>query len=166
MTDVDVTGRVRAALEDAEEPLSTGAIQRRVAREGLDVATSAIRAACEELLEAGEIAAVVAPDWKFRVHETVRTSDETDAVVGTLMDDEAMQEIGEPVQAYATDLRSEHRQPRPVLSAEEEVAILRRAAWLLRDEFGADVTVRQAAAIDESGRKAEPGRPALDIRSR
>jgi len=58
MTDVDVTGRVRAALEDAEEPLSTGAIQRRVAREGLDVATSAIRAACEELLEAGEIAAV------------------------------------------------------------------------------------------------------------
>jgi leucyl-tRNA synthetase len=114
----------------------------------------------------GEIAAVVAPDWKFRVHETVRTSDETDAVIGTLMDDEAMQEIGEPVQAYATDLRSEHRQPRPVLSAEEEVAILKRAAWLLRDEFGADVTVRQAAAIDESGRKAEPGRPALDIRSR
>ena len=57
-TAVDVTGRVRAVLENAEEPLSTGTIQCRVAREGLDVATSAIRAACEELLEAGEIAAV------------------------------------------------------------------------------------------------------------
>jgi repressor of nif and glnA expression len=56
MTDTpDVAGRVLSVLEAAEEPLSTGSIQRRVAAEGLDVATGAIRDACDDLVEAGEV---------------------------------------------------------------------------------------------------------------
>jgi hypothetical protein len=51
----DVDGRVLSVLEAAEEPLSTGVIQRRVAAEGLDVATGAIRDACGHLVEAGEV---------------------------------------------------------------------------------------------------------------
>jgi len=58
MTEADVTGRVLAVLERAEEPLSTGTIQQRVASEGLDVATSAIRDACGELIEEGRVEAV------------------------------------------------------------------------------------------------------------
>lgn len=49
----DVAERVRGTLADAEEPLTTGRIQRRIAGGGLDVATGAVRAACEELVEAG-----------------------------------------------------------------------------------------------------------------
>ena len=109
------------------------------------------------------IEVVLAPDWKFEVREVVRDSDDTEAVVGTIMDDESMRAIGKPVQQYATTLQSERRELQPVLSPADELAVLRRAAWLLRDEFDAEVTVRQADDTGESATKAGPGKPALYI---
>jgi len=62
-----VAKRVLGVLESADEPLSTGRIQRRIATDGLDVATSAIREACEELDAAGEIETVgESPRQKYR----------------------------------------------------------------------------------------------------
>lgn len=49
----DLPDRVRTVLETADEPLTVGTIQRRVAADGLDVATSALRAVCRDLADAG-----------------------------------------------------------------------------------------------------------------
>ena len=54
----DVSRRVFEVLESADGPLSTGQIQRRIAADGLDVATRAIRDACERLREDDEIEVV------------------------------------------------------------------------------------------------------------
>jgi repressor of nif and glnA expression len=63
-----VANRVLGVLADADEPLSTGRIQRRIANDGLDIATSAIRDACEELDAAGEIETVgESPRQKYRL---------------------------------------------------------------------------------------------------
>jgi hypothetical protein len=57
-TDDLVARYVLEALEAAEEPLSPGRLQQRIAANGLDATTGAIRDACESLREAGEIETV------------------------------------------------------------------------------------------------------------
>ena len=79
------------------------------------------------------------------------------------MSDKAIQQIGAPVQEFATALQAENRTLQPVLSADEEVTLLDRAAWLLRDEFDTAVTVRQADRTGDEAAKAAPGKPAIYI---
>ena len=111
-----------------------------------------------------EIEVVVAPAWKFDVHQTAREADATEAIVGKVMERERMRDIGEPAQSYATELQDRKRELRPVLSVDEEYELLHRAAWLLRDEFDANVTVRRGEAGEELAEKAVPGKPAIHIR--
>lgn len=47
--------RVLAVLRDADEPLSAGQIQRRLASNGFDATTSAIRGACKQLVDDGAV---------------------------------------------------------------------------------------------------------------
>jgi len=114
------------------------------------------------ITDPAEIELVVAPDWKYRVHDLVRDADETEAVVGKIVDDERLQAVGDPARSYAATLADDRRDLRPTLSAEEERALLERAAWLLRDEFGAKVTIRDPDGTDRA-EKAEPGKPAIHI---
>jgi repressor of nif and glnA expression len=53
--------RVLEVLGAAEEPLSAGRIQRRLARDGSDATTGAVRDACRRLVDAGEVEAVGDP---------------------------------------------------------------------------------------------------------
>jgi repressor of nif and glnA expression len=46
---------VLSVLEAAEEPLSVGRLQRRIAGEGFDVTTGALREVCDELESAARI---------------------------------------------------------------------------------------------------------------
>jgi leucyl-tRNA synthetase len=111
--------------------------------------------------DAHRIEVAVAPRWKYRAREIARESDERDALVGTIMNDERVRAAGEPARAYARDLQNRRQQLPPVLGADEERDLLERAAWLLRDEFGTEVTVERAEG--DQARKARPGRPAIHI---
>ena len=51
--DEETTARIVEVLEAADEPLTAGRIQRRLATESRDVTTGVIRDACKELAEAG-----------------------------------------------------------------------------------------------------------------
>ena len=110
-----------------------------------------------------EIDVVVAPAWKFEAYEIAREADETEALVGKVMERESMRAVGEPAQSYAAGLQDRKRELRPVLSREREAELLERAAWLLRDEFETAVTVRRAGVDDEFAGKAKPGKPAIHI---
>ena len=56
-----LASRVLDVLRRAEEPLSVGRIQRRLARDGFDAATGAIREVCRRLDDDGEVAATGSP---------------------------------------------------------------------------------------------------------
>ena len=108
------------------------------------------------------IEVALAPEWKYRAHRLAREADPDAAVVGLLMDDEAVGRHGEAARTYAGVLQERARELEPALDADTERDVLERAAWLLDDEFGADVTVRRAED-GEMARKAEPGKPAIHI---
>ena len=114
------------------------------------------------ITDAEEITVAVAPEWKYEAYEIAREADETDALVGTIMQRERMQAVGEPAQAYAAELQDEQQQLQPILAPETELDVLSRARWLLRDEFDTEVTVRRADDGDLA-RKARPGKPAIHI---
>jgi leucyl-tRNA synthetase len=105
---------------------------------------------------------VVAPEWKHRVYELARDADPETSVVDAVTEDERLQR-GEAA-AYAADLATERPGLEPVVDGDREVEILRRAAWLLDDEFGAAVTVRRADDGEQLAAEAEPNRPAIQIR--
>ncbi|WP_225335099.1 hypothetical protein [Halomicrobium urmianum] len=67
MADDETAGRVRELLADTDQPLRVGQIQRRIARRSRDVATSAVRDACEDLAEAGDVEAVGGTPAEYRV---------------------------------------------------------------------------------------------------
>ena len=108
------------------------------------------------------IEVALAPAWKYRAHRLAREADPDAAIVGLLMDDEEVGSHGEPARAYAEELQRRARELEPALDADTERDVLERAAWLLRDEFGAEVTVHRA---EDGGmaEKAEPGKPAIHI---
>ncbi|MEF8784661.1 MAG: leucine--tRNA ligase [Haloarculaceae archaeon] len=147
---------------EPEHPVDAYDIERRLVRN--------LRADVRDIFDvagiddAEEIEVVVAPEWKYRAYDIARAADESDALVGKIMTDEEIQAHGSQAQSYAEDLQSRRKQLEPTLSRDEEFDLLDRAAWLLRDEFGAAVSVRQAEADDERASKARPGKPAVHIR--
>ncbi|WP_340099163.1 leucine--tRNA ligase [Salinibaculum salinum] len=147
---------------EPEHPVDAYDIERRLVRN--------LRADVRDIFDvaniddAEEIEVVVAPEWKFRAYDIARAADESDALVGKIMTDEDIQSHGSQAQSYAEDLQNRRKQLEPTLSRDEEFDLLDRAAWLLRDEFGAAVSVRQAEADDERASKSRPGKPAVHIR--
>ncbi len=108
-----------------------------------------------------EIELVVAPPWTYHVHDLVRTGDPETAVDRTLSA-ETIEAPDAVVAPFAAELARRRVELDPVLEEAHERAVLERASWLLRDEFGAEVTVRPAGD-DELSRKARPGKPAIHI---
>ncbi|QGA84206.1 leucine--tRNA ligase [Halomicrobium sp. LC1Hm] len=104
----------------------------------------------------------VAPEWKFEAHAIAREFD-GDNLVGEIMSDERFRgEDGAP--DYAKDLQAELQTLTETLDAATEAEVLARARWLIAEEFDAEVTVRAGEDADpELVRKAEPGRPAINI---
>jgi leucyl-tRNA synthetase len=113
--------------------------------------------------DAEEIEVVVAPEWKYEAYRIARDADEGEALVGKIMSDETVQSHGDGAQQYAEDLDQRRQQLEPTPSRDEEYDLLSRAAWLLRDEFDAAVTVRRAESGEERASKARPGKPAVHI---
>ncbi|PSP63564.1 leucine--tRNA ligase [Halobacteriales archaeon QH_8_67_27] len=106
---------------------------------------------------------VVAPEWKHRAHELARESD-ADNLVGALMGHDEIREQGDAGASFAKDLQAEREALGEVLAPAEEQAALERAAWLVEDEFDADVTVKSAdEADDDVVADARPGRPGIRI---
>ena len=106
---------------------------------------------------------VVAQDWKYRAYDIARAAEPGSAVVGQIMDDEVVAAHGEAAADFAADLQERQESLPPVLSGERELTLLEQAAWLLDDEFGADVTVRRASDDDRLAGRARPGKPAIHI---
>jgi leucyl-tRNA synthetase len=112
--------------------------------------------------DAEEIEITVAPDWKYRAHAIARSAEEGDALVGRILDDDAVP-ADEATQSYAEELLGRRQELERLFDPDAEYELLDRASWLLRDEFGAEVTVRRAEDGDAAG-KARPGKPAVHIR--
>ncbi|MDX1746571.1 MAG: class I tRNA ligase family protein, partial [Halobacteriales archaeon] len=116
-----------------------------------------------DIEEPAAIELVVAPDWKYQAYAIARDAEPGSAVVGQIMADDAVAAHGEAAADYAADLQDRQEGLPPVLSGERELTLLEQAAWLLDDEFGADVTVRRADGEDDLGKRARPGKPAIHI---
>jgi leucyl-tRNA synthetase len=114
-------------------------------------------------LDPDEVELVVAPEWKYRVYELAREAAPGTSVVDAVTEDEALGERGDAA-AYAADLEAERPGLEPVVDGDRELDTLRRAAWLLEDEFGAAVTARRADEEETLAAEAEPNRPAIQIR--
>ncbi|WP_418281354.1 leucine--tRNA ligase [Halorubrum sp. DTA98] len=106
---------------------------------------------------------VVAPDWKYDALEIAIDSD-ADNLIGELMRHDHIRERGDDAAAYGQDLQAEREALSATLPSDEEYEALTAAAWLIEREFDAPVTVKRADEADDGVvRKAEPGRPAIDI---
>jgi leucyl-tRNA synthetase len=108
-----------------------------------------------------EVEVVVAPGWTRRAVRVAR--DHPDDPVAAVMADPDLRERGD----RAVELAREAVDADPPLSADREATALREAAWLLADEFGAEVVVREAGdseADPEAAARADPGRPGIAVR--
>ncbi|MCU4926037.1 leucine--tRNA ligase [Halobacteria archaeon AArc-dxtr1] len=109
------------------------------------------------------IEVVVAPDWKYDALEIAIESDAPN-LIGELMGESHIREQGDAAASYGQDLQAEREALEMTLGPDEEFAALEAATWLIEREFEADVDVVRAADVPESVvRKAEPGRPAIEI---
>ncbi len=106
----------------------------------------------------------VAPAWKYEAYRIARESAPDAAIVGEIMSRESIQAHGDVAQRYAESLQAQRQSLQPIVSQDREQAVLDEAAWLLVDEFGATVDVSVADADSEAAAKAEPGKPAIQIR--
>jgi len=106
---------------------------------------------------------VVAQDWKHRAYGIARDADPDDAVVGQILDDDRVGDRRDAAGEYAADLAERVAELEPIVAADRELETLEQAAWLFEDEFGADVTVRQAGDGDDLAAKARPNKPAIHI---
>jgi leucyl-tRNA synthetase len=110
-----------------------------------------------------QITVAVAPEWKHAVYDLARESDAAN-LVGEVMGDERFRQYGEAAADFAKDLQAEREALAETLDPVDELAALRRAAWLIEREFGADVDVVSAEdAPDDLASDARPGRPAIRI---
>jgi len=145
---------------EPERDVSGYDVERRLVRTLRDDVRDIFDVASIE--DANEIEITVAPDWKYRAHEIARSADETDALVGKILDDDAVP-AGDAVGEYAEQLLEDRQELERMLDPDAEYELLDRASWLLRDEFDAEVTVRRADG-GEAAEKARPGKPAVHIR--
>jgi leucyl-tRNA synthetase len=107
---------------------------------------------------------VVTPDWKYEAHGLAMESDAPN-LISELMQHDAIKRHGDDAAAYGEDLRAEREALQPVLAPGTEHETLEAAAWLIEREFDADVRVLAADEAPEGvAAKAEPSRPAIDIR--
>ncbi|WP_435552445.1 leucine--tRNA ligase [Natrinema sp. CGMCC1.2065] len=120
--------------------------------------------------EPDRIELVVAADWKYRAAELVADAAgdgiDVDEIVDRLFDHGALEIDADRDQVAAFVGRLTGRDGgdgEDVLPADRELAVLERADWLVTDEFGATVAVRQAGADDDLAAKARPGKPAIRI---
>ncbi|MFB1063303.1 leucine--tRNA ligase [Natrinema sp. H-ect4] len=123
--------------------------------------------------EPERIELVCAREWKYRAAKLVdeAASDDpdavpdTDAIVDRLFAADGVAADRETVGSFVGRLVGRDGGPEPGqrLGADRELEVLDRATWLVTDEFGADVTVRRAAADDDLAEKARPGKPAIHI---
>ena len=113
----------------------------------------------------------VADDWKYDVFETVvEAGPDQGAVMGEVMQDEAMRERGNAVNDLVGDLAGFVReQPEgsvEVLLDVDELDVYGDAAGVLAREFDADVEVYAAGEAPEGAEKADsavPFRPAIHL---
>ncbi|WP_435157044.1 leucine--tRNA ligase [Haladaptatus sp. DFWS20] len=113
--------------------------------------------------EPKRIDVVVTPEWKYRAREIAIESD-ADNLISELMQDGEIRENGDVAASYGQDLQAEREALTHTLTPETEYEVLEQATWLVEQEFDAPVRILRAEeAADDVVRKAEPGRPAIDI---
>ena len=59
----DLPDRIVRVLDDVDGTVSVGRIQRLLAKDGIDVATSAIRETCDDLAEEGRLGKELGPKY-------------------------------------------------------------------------------------------------------
>ena len=117
------------------------------------------------------ISVYVADDWKFDAFETIVEADgDQGAVMGTLMQDDAMRQRGNAVNDLVGDLigfvREQPEGRIEVLREVDELDVYEDAAGVLAREFDAEVEVSAADEAPESAEKADgavPFRPAIHL---
>jgi leucyl-tRNA synthetase len=106
---------------------------------------------------------VVTPEWKYDALSIAIESD-ADNLISELMQNPEIREQGDDAADYGQDLQAEREALSMTLGPDDEYEALEAAAWLIEREFDAPVAVvRAEEADDDVVRKAEPGRPAIDI---
>ena len=106
----------------------------------------------------------VTPEWK---HEALNVAIDSDApnVIGELMQHETIKRHGDDAASYGQQLQNDREALQRTLAPDTELEALESAAWLIEREFDAEVRVLAAEdAPDDVAKKAEPSRPAIDIR--
>ncbi|SFR86493.1 leucyl-tRNA synthetase [Halomicrobium zhouii] len=116
-----------------------------------------------DITDPDRIELVVAQPWKYDAYEIARAADPDDAIVGTIMEEDSIQQHGDAAADFANWLAAEQAGLEPVLDAEREHRIIEEAAWLFAEEFDAAVEVRRAADGDDLAPKARPNKPAIHI---
>jgi len=115
-----------------------------------------------DIADPSHVEIAVAPEWKFDAHEIARSFDGGNLVGEIMGNEEFRDKDGAP--DYAKDLQAEQQTLTDTLDPATEASVLARARWLIAEEFDAEVTVRAGEEADaDLARKAEPGRPAIQI---
>ncbi|WP_276253895.1 leucine--tRNA ligase [Halomontanus rarus] len=89
---------------------------------------------------------------------------DADTVVDRILADDLIAAHGDAAVDYAETLAARPAELAPTLERERELEVLTQATWLVRDEFGAAVTVQRGTDDDPLTRRAKPGKPAIHIR--
>jgi leucyl-tRNA synthetase len=152
---------VEADWPDPRDPVPDYGLERRLVERTLDDVRDITTVV--DIDDPDEIEVVVAEPWKHRAYEFVREADPDEAVVAAALEDDLVATHRERAGEYLADLVERGAGLEPVLDADRELAVLESAAWLLEDEFGADVAVRAADPDDDLADSAEPARPAIHI---
>ncbi|AHF99005.1 leucyl-tRNA synthetase [Halostagnicola larsenii XH-48] len=155
---------VEADWPEPERDVSDAHLERRLVETTLEDVRDIVDVAEIEAPERIEL--VVAEDWKYRAAELVAERDTTAHeadVANSVLADEELEADPEAVAAFVADRQRQRGELDPLPDSNREREILERSRWLLEDEFGAAVTVRQASAMSALAEKAKPGKPAIHI---
>jgi leucyl-tRNA synthetase len=116
-----------------------------------------------DITDPDRIELAVAQPWKYDAYEKARAADPDDAIVGTIMEENSIQQHGDAAADFANWLAAEQAGLEPVLDAEREHRLIEEAAWLFEAEFDATVEIGRAADGDDLAPKARPNKPAIHI---
>ncbi|WEL21702.1 leucine--tRNA ligase [Halorhabdus sp. BNX81] len=153
---------------EADWPQPAAAVgDYRIERSLIETTRADVRDICEVagIDDPEAITLVIAPEWKYRAYETVRRADPESAVVSEAFEDDLVADHRDVAGPYLADLQERRRSLEPVLEPTTEQAVLERAAWLLREEFDASISVETAEATQDAdlAERADPGKPAIHI---